>query len=177
MGSIKVTESIKAPVDVVFGYVDDYKNTTKYMKDLTLWEPVGSLTHGKGAVFEVAMKAGPKSLESTVDITAWTENKTIAWVSSEGFTQKGRWTFASKGSGTEATFELDYDLGGGIAGKMLAKVAEPVVRMNIVKSVENLKLQTEKLAAKGAAKSSKAAAAKPAPAKASAAKRSTASKR
>ena len=165
MGSIKVSETIKAPVEVVFGYVDDYRNTTKYMKDLTLWEPVGSVTHGKGAVFDVAMKAGPKSLESTVDITAWAENKTIAWLSSEGFKQKGRWTFASRGGNTEATFELEYDLGGGIAGKMLAKVAEPVVRMNIEKSVENLKLQTEKLATKAPAKTAKPASAKPAAAK------------
>ena len=49
MGHITITEEIVAPVEAVFADVDDHRNTTKYMKDLTKWAPVGSKTHGKGA--------------------------------------------------------------------------------------------------------------------------------
>src|SRR5258708_6727124 len=152
MGHITVTRSIDAPVETVFAYVDDYHNTTKYMKDLTKWKPVGSQTHGKGAHFEVAMKAGPRELGSTVLITQWTENKVIAWVSESGFKQTGKWAFKAKAGGCEATFDMEYEFGGGIAGKLLAKAAEPLVKMNIESSVDELKRQTEKLGAKAGKK-------------------------
>ena|SRR5438132_2152038 len=149
MGHINVSRTIDAPVELVFGYVDDHKNTTKYMKDLTKWKPVGTQTHGEGSKFEVAMKAGPKVLDSAVLITQWVENKTIGWLSQSGFKQTGRWSFKSvRGSSTQATFDMEYEFPGGIAGKVLGKAAEPFVTMNIEHSVDALKDQTEKLAAK-----------------------------
>ena len=172
MGRITINETIDAPVEAVFAYVDDYKNTTKYMRDLTKWKPIGAKTHGKGAIFEVAMKAGPKSLDSTIEMNQWTENKVIAWKSTDGFKQTGKWAFATKAGKTAVTFDMEYDLGGGFAGKMLGKVAEPIVRMNCEKSVQTLKQQAEKLATKPAVK----AAAKPASAKAGTPAKATAKK-
>jgi uncharacterized membrane protein len=151
MGHITITKQIAAPAEVVFGYVDDYRNTTKYMKDLTKWQPKGDKTHGKGARFEVAMKAGPMTLDSSVEITTWSENTAIGWVSQTGFKQNGTWSFRAAGSGTTVTFDMEYDLGGGIAGRLVAKAAEPIVRLNIERSVDALKAQTEKLPAPSAA--------------------------
>jgi uncharacterized membrane protein len=152
MGHIKIEKEIAAPVETVFAYVDDHKNTTKYMKGLTKWAPTTDVVHGKDAEFEVVMKAGPKDLGSVVHITAWTENKTIAWKSVDGFKQTGKWAFTKKGDKTHVVFDMEYDLGGGIAGKMLGKVAEPVVRGNLEQSVNELKAQTEKLKPKAASK-------------------------
>src|SRR3984957_12495621 len=159
MGRITIDMTINAPVSTVFAYVDDYRNTTKYMKDLVKWQPTGKVTHGKGAQFDVGMKAGPTTLNSVVDITTWTENKTIAWHSHEGFKQIGKWAFAPKGNATSVTFDMEYEFGGGIAGKLLGRAAEPIVRGNLQRSVETLKLNTEKVAgprsvAKPAAKAS-----------------------
>jgi uncharacterized membrane protein len=106
----------------------------------------------KGAKFQVAMKAGPMTLSSVVDITTWTENRAIGWTSLEGFKQKGRWSFTEDGAGTEATFDMDYELPGGIAGRMLSRVAELIVRGNIEQSVRNLRSQVEKAGKKPAAK-------------------------
>jgi uncharacterized membrane protein len=146
MGRITVTKTIKAPVEVVFGYVDDHHNTTRYMKDLTKWQPAGGQTHGKGSRFDVAMKAGPTHLDSSVEITSWTENQEIGWESRKGFKQTGTWRFKAVAGATQATFDMEYEFPGGIAGKLLARAAEPIVKGNIEKSVEALKLQTEKLA-------------------------------
>ncbi|MDQ6846146.1 MAG: SRPBCC family protein [Candidatus Dormibacteraeota bacterium] len=153
MGHITTSEQIAAPVETVFAFVDDHRNTTKYMKALTKWAPVGSKTHGKGAQFQVAMKAGPMTLSSVVDITTWSENRAIGWKSTEGFKQTGKWAFKPSAGGTEATFEMDYELPGGIAGRMAARLADPVVRGNIEASVRNLRTQVEK----GAKKTVKAA--------------------
>ncbi len=153
MGRITIDMTINAPVATVFAYVDDYRNTTKYMKDLVKWQPTGKVTHGKGAQFNVGMKAGPTTLTSVVDITTWLENKAIGWDSNEGFKQIGMWAFKPKGDKTQVTFDMEYEFGGGIAGKLLGRAAEPIVRGNLQRSVETLKLHTEKLgAAKPAAK-------------------------
>ena len=148
MGRITISETIAAPVATVFAYVDDYRNTTKYMKDLVKWQPTTNVTHGKGAKFDVGMKAGPTTLTSVVDINTWTENRAIGWKSLEGFKQTGKWSFAPSGDRTEVTFDMEYEFGGGIAGRMLSRAAEPIVRSNLQSSVRNLKTQTEKLAPK-----------------------------
>jgi uncharacterized membrane protein len=145
MGRITIDMTINAPVATVFAYVDDYRNTTKYMKDLVKWQPTGKVTHGKGARFDVGMKAGPTTLSSVVDITTWLENKAIGWDSNEGFKQIGMWAFKPKGDKTQVTFDMEYEFGGGIAGKLLGRAAEPIVRGNLQRSVETLKLHTEKL--------------------------------
>jgi uncharacterized membrane protein len=160
VGAITIHETVDATVETVFAYVDDYRNTTKYMVGLTKWRPTTDVTHGKGSKFEVAMKAGPATLGSIVDISTWSENKAIGWHSVEGFKQKGQWAFKRAGEGTEVTFTMEYELPGGIAGRMLSRATDPVVRSNLQRSVKQLKQHTEKLrparptktAAKAAAK-------------------------
>ena len=141
MGRITIDMTIHAPVATVFAYVDDYRNTTKYMKDLVKWQPTGKVTHGKGARFGVGMKAGPTTLTSVVDITTWSENKAIGWHSNEGFKQIGMWVFKPKGDTTQVTFDMEYEFGGGIAGKLLGRAAEPIVRSNLQRSVETSQAQ------------------------------------
>ena len=147
MGHITIDTTINAPAATVFAYVDDYRNTTKYMKDLVKWQPTGKVTHGKGAQFNVGMKAGPTTLTSVVDITTWSENAAIGWRSREGFKQIGVWAFTASGDRTKVTFDMEYEFGGGIAGKLLGRAAEPIVRGNLQRSVETLKQHTERLGA------------------------------
>ena len=67
------------------------------------------------------------------------------------------WAFKPKGEQRRSvTFDMEYEFGGGIAGKLLGRAAEPIVRGNLQRSVETLKLNTEKLGPP-------ATAAKPAP--------------
>lgn len=145
MGHITIKRTVDAPVESVFGYIDNYKNALKYMKGLSKWAPLTDITHGKDAEFDVAMKAGPTTLDSVVHITNWVENKTISWKSVGGFKQTGKWLFVKKGDSTEVTFDMEYEFGGGFAGKLLGKAAEPVVRMNLESSVVALQDQVVKL--------------------------------
>jgi uncharacterized membrane protein len=114
------------------------------------------------------MKAGPTTLTSVVDITTWSENKAIGWHSNQGFRQIGMWAFKPKGDKTQVTFDMEYEFGGGIAGKLLGRAAEPIVRGNLQRSVETLRLNTEKLgtaktAARPVAKATTKAATKSSP--------------
>ena len=162
MGRLSVRRTIEAPVEVVFAYVDDHRNITRFMKDLTTWEPAGDVVHGKGARFKVGMKAGPLNLTSTVEITAWKQNSTIGFTARDGFRQSGTWSFVAEGTGTATTLDLEYELPGGIAGRVAGRAAEPIMRSNLEKSIGELKAQAERLPGARAA-------ARPAPAKASAA--------
>ncbi len=134
---------ISAPVEKVFAYTDDHRNTTKYMHGLSKWEPAGKQTHGKGSTFAVGMKAGPLTIDGVVEITDWTENRVIGWTSRSGIKQAGRWTFRARSDGTEVLLDEDIELPGGIAGRVVARLAEPVLRGNAEKSVAKLKEQTE----------------------------------
>lgn len=145
MSHITYSAEIAADVEDVFGYVDDHLNTTKYMKGLSKWEPEGEKVHGKGARFAVAMKAGPMTLASVVEITTWTKNEAIGWTSREGFKQTGKWSFTEVDEGTtKASFDLKYELPGGIAGRMMSRATDPVVRGNIEQSVRALRTQVER---------------------------------
>ncbi|MHB8341596.1 MAG: SRPBCC family protein, partial [Mycobacteriales bacterium] len=118
MGRIHVEEVVAAKVEVVFDYVDDHRNTVDYVAGLAKWQPVGTLTHGLGAVFEAAMSVGPTTWGSTLEITQWEPNRLIGWVPRKGFQQKGTWTFAPEGDATRVTFDVEYTLPGGIAGRI-----------------------------------------------------------
>ena len=144
MATITVTETIDAPVSAVFAYVDDYRNTIQYMKDMTKWEPAGEQNHGLGSRFVLSMKVGPLNIDGEVEIDAWEENRTIGWKTLKGLRQDGSWAFREKGGGTEATFTVEIDLPGGIAGKMMAKTIEPLLKGALQGSVRQLKAQTEK---------------------------------
>lgn len=145
MGRIHVEEVVAARPDVVFDYVDDHRNAVDYVAGLTKWAPVGSLSHGLGAVFEAAMSVGPTTWGSTLEITQWEQNRLIGWVPRKGFQQTGTWTFAPEGTGTRVSFDVEYTLPGGIAGRIAGAAAEPVVRANLAKTVRTLKERVEGL--------------------------------
>ena len=145
MGNIRIEQTVNAPLEVAFGYVDDYRNTPGYTEGLVSWEPVGDKTHGVGAAFTAVMALGGTKQSSTLEITSWRENELIGWSPLKGFKQSGTWRFAANGAKTDVVFDVDYEFPGGIAGKVLAKAIEPFVRANITKTVHNLRDKLEAL--------------------------------
>ena len=138
MGSAKATAVINAPLSDVFGYVDDWRNVQGFTQDLTGWEPVGDVTHGLGAKFHAAMRTGPMTQESTLEITRWEKDAAIGWEPRGGLKQAGGYTFVDVEGGTQVTLQIDLELPGGIAGKLLGKTIEPALRSNVSKTLENL---------------------------------------
>lgn len=139
MGSVRASAVINAPVSEVFAYVDDWRNVQGFTQDLTVWEPVGKVTHGVGAVFHAAMRTGPMTQESTLEITRWEQDAAIGWEPRDGLKQTGLYTFTAAGAATEVTLAIDVQLPGGIAGRLLGKTIEPMLRINVAKTLENLK--------------------------------------
>jgi uncharacterized membrane protein len=139
MGSAKASAVIDAPPSDVFAYVDDWRNVQGFTQDLTVWEPVGDVTQGIGARFHAAMRTGPMTQESTLEITRWEKDAAIGWEPLSGLKQSGLYTFVAAEGGTQVTLQIDLQLPGGIAGRLLGKTVEPALRANVAKTLENLK--------------------------------------
>lgn len=143
MPTARATTVIDAPVDVVFAYVDDWRHAPVYTQDLVKWEPAGEQTKGLGSVFHAAMKMGPITQESTLEIVLYQPDAELGWEPRAGFSQRGAYTFTPVGDGTEVSFEIQFDLPGGMAGRLLGKTIEPILKQNVSQTLKNLKRELQ----------------------------------
>jgi uncharacterized membrane protein len=139
---------INAPVEVVFEYVYNHENTTKFMEGLKTWEPIGELK-GLGTLFRLEIQAGPTTFGCEAEITELVWDKLIRWESRSGISNSGAWLVESDGTSTTAHFEQEFVLPGGIAGELLAKTMEPLINNQTRRSLNALKQQVEMLVAEG----------------------------
>lgn len=133
-----------APVEVTFAYVDDYRNATKWMFGLSKFEATGERIRGVGAVFDGTFSVKPVNLRSTIEGTEWEENALIAFRSTSGFKNDSRWQFAKAGDAdTKITVDFHYELPGGLAGRALGKMLEPIVAITVRHSEAELRKLVE----------------------------------
>lgn len=149
MVHIQHTSTCRAPIDVAFGYIDDYRTAPEWMFGLSKFEPIGDKDHGLGAVYDGSMKLGPKTLHSTVEVTGWEQDKLIALDSIKGFVNQSTWHFTSRGpEETELKVDFTYELPGGLAGRALGRVIEPFISIAIKHTEHTLRDNVERLYAK-----------------------------
>jgi uncharacterized membrane protein len=124
--------SCAAPVDVAFGYVDNYRNATSWMFGLSRFEPAGELDHGLDSIFDATFQVKPVKLQSTIKVTEWEQDALIAFTSIKGFSNSSTWHFSADGpEQTTITVEFHYELPGGLAGKALGRALEPIVALSV----------------------------------------------
>lgn len=150
MGQVTTSTTIDADIQTVFDYVTDYRTATKYSRDLKKWEPVTEVTDDIGAQFDVSLQLGPKAFDSRVEVDSRDDPKAFGFSSISGFQHSGRYAFAEAGEGrTEVTFVFDYTLPGGMAGRVLAKTTEPLLKASLASNLKTLKQQVEEQARTG----------------------------
>src|SRR5437899_2725164 len=113
MGStVENSIDIEAGLAAVFAFVDDYKNTTKYVVGLSEYKPLGKQVSGKGSKFHLVKKTtGLPDIKSDVEITDWAKDKKISFKSFSGFDNGGTYAFSRKGDRTNVKLSNSYDLG------------------------------------------------------------------
>ena len=130
----------EAPVETLFAYVDDYRNTTKWLFGLSKFEPTTEVTSGLGSAFDGTFAVKPIKLHSSVKIVEWEQDRVIALESYKGFQINSRWQFSSTGATTSTVVvDFEYELPGGLAGKAMGKAFEPIVALSIRHSDESLR--------------------------------------
>ncbi|QTI68411.1 SRPBCC family protein [Gordonia sp. L191] len=126
MSVVRHSSTIEVARDRVFAYINDYENVPEYMFGIHKFTPRTDQTSGKGSVFDVAIKAGPKTLKSTIETIEWVENELIVLKAIEGFQANTTWRFADLADGgTTVDAEFEYILPGGLAGKALGAIMDP----------------------------------------------------
>ncbi len=132
MPTIHVTTECAAPVEQVFAYISDYRTTPDWFYGVKSWEPLTEETRGVGAQFEAAVHLG-LTIRSTVELQEYVENELMVITSIAGFPNRSRWQFRSADAADATTVdcEFSYDFPGGLAGKAMAKVVEPVVKIAV----------------------------------------------
>ena len=143
MPTIHVTAECAAPVEHVFDYIADYRNIPEWFYGITSMEAVTERTRGLGARFAGTIHLGA-TLRSTVEATDFVENELIEITSVKGFRNSSRWTFSPSEAGTRVECEFSYEFPGGLAGRALAKVVEPFVKIAVAHTT---KAFTEKASA------------------------------
>jgi uncharacterized membrane protein len=128
-----------APVDQVFAYVADYRNAGHWLSGVKSFTPVGDLDYGLHSVFDAALSVGVTTLHSTVKVIDFIEGEAMELDSIKGFKNQSRWSFTADGADrTRIDAEITYELPGGVAGRAMGKVLEPLIALVIKHSADNL---------------------------------------
>ena len=116
----------------VFALVGDPERYPSLLAGMTTWKPVSGQTHGVGARFRTLMKVGSVEVGGIVSVARWEEDSCIEWIAEKGVRQSGRWTLTPAGDGgTELRLEIDYDIGGGLVGKLVERIAARTIARNM----------------------------------------------
>lgn len=136
----------RVPIDVAFAYLDNYENVPKWMFGISQFTPTSEFTQGLGATFDTVMQIGPKTLRSRVEITEWVENDVITISSLDGIANSSTWRFTAKDEEhTELNVDFAYSLPGGLAGRALGHLIEPIIDTAITGTENKLRRNLEQL--------------------------------
>lgn len=128
-----------APVAVAWEYLSDWRNAVKYMDGMEKYEPIGPLDKGIGATFEGVMRVGPTPLTSKVETVAWDENQLAVYKSTSGVDTITKYRFTELSvDRCEVEYRMVITLPGGIAGRAMEKVIEPLVRTSAANTEKNM---------------------------------------
>ncbi|TCN49874.1 ribosome-associated toxin RatA of RatAB toxin-antitoxin module [Rhodococcus sp. SMB37] len=141
------TAVAEVPVDVAFDYIDDHRTVPDWMFGVVRFEPVGAQIQGLGATFDATMRVGPKNLDSRVEIVEWEHRKAIVLSSISGFRTSSSWRFTELDD-RQARLDVvfGYELPGGLAGRALGKLIEPIVGTAVRQTEQALRVQLTQLA-------------------------------
>ncbi|EOM75147.1 SRPBCC family protein [Rhodococcus rhodnii] len=132
------------PAPLAFEYVSDHWYVPDWMFGLSRFDPVGDVERGLGAKYAASLKLGPKVFEATVRTTEWTENELFVLETVDGFAHSSRWHFeAVSPDETRLNVEFGYGLPGGLAGKALGKLVEPMVGEAVRRTESELRTKLE----------------------------------
>ena len=135
---------IEAPVDVVFDFVDDWRNAKRYLRRLVDWQPVEhDARMGVGTVFRVGIQAGPTRLDGKLEVTDYDRPQRISIRSIDGPRVVGGWTFARDGDATRVVLRAAFDLPGGIAGRLVGSFVGRNGQKDLDESLRDLKRLVE----------------------------------
>lgn len=143
MVQIQSSSTISVPTAFAFDYVTDFTLMPEWLYGIQEIRCLNDVPFGVGAQYEGAIKLGA-TLRSAIEITAHEPNRLLATESRSGFVNQSSWRFRELGDElTEIHTTVDYELPGGLAGRLLAKAIEPFISIGVTSTERNLRSNLE----------------------------------
>ncbi len=133
---------IEAPIDYVFAYVADFRNTSKWHKNMKKVGWKKDTPPGLGSEYYwTETFAGMKMVLDGV-ITSWDPPNAFAWKpTGSPYPITGGWTFIRKGNATETIRYSDNQLGG--VYRFFSLLMIPMARKQVKAELQELKRLVE----------------------------------
>jgi hypothetical protein len=140
---LKVRTRIDASPERVWGAIEDVRTHVEWMEDAVAIRLTDGPTQGVGTRFECDTKVGPFRLVDRMEVTEWSEPRTMGIRHAGLVTGSGRFTLRGRRRRTIFTWEerlrFPLWLGGPVAGLL----AKPVLRRMWRRSLANLRRSVE----------------------------------
>jgi uncharacterized membrane protein len=151
---------VPAPIELVWSIVSDPERVLDYMHGVTRWELEGEQPVGMGARYRVLFRVGSAEIGGLIETVEYAPPCELAWTSVTGVDQRGRWRLRELGSArTKVEFRLAYGVAGsGISGWVAERIASPIVRGHVRRSLDQLRrlVEHEQLRERAAARAAAA---------------------
>jgi uncharacterized membrane protein len=136
---------VPAPIDLVWSIVSDPERMLDFMSGMTRWEIASDDPTGVGARYRMLFRVGSAEVGGLVELVEWSPPCEMAWTSVTGIDQRGRWRLRqARGGRTRVELRLAYGVAGsGPFGWVAERIAAPVVRGHVQKSLQQLRRLVE----------------------------------
>jgi uncharacterized membrane protein len=136
---------VAAPPEAIWEFVADPSRALHYMSGITRWEVVSDEPTGMGARYRMLLRVGSAEVGGLIEIVEFDEARDLAWTSVTGIDQRGRWRLRERPGGrTRVELRLSYGVAAaGLFGLLAERLAAPVVRGHLQRTVQQLKRQVE----------------------------------
>ncbi len=135
---------ISADRETVWAWVCDPARYPDFMDGVSRWAVLGDHASGCGARWDVRLQIGAAPVGGVVEVVEFEEPGDLAWNSVTGVTMRGRWRLRERVPGeTEVVLRLAYQAPGGLMGLLADRVAAPIVRRSLKRSLRNLQMLVE----------------------------------
>ena len=135
---------INAAPEAVFDFIDRWENAMRYLHRVDRWvlvDPEGGT--GVGAVFKIGVQAGPTHLDGRLQVTEHDRPRRIAFKSLDGPRVVSSWTLTPRDGGTDVLLSSNYDLPGGIIGRVVGVFVSRNAQSDLDASLRDLKRLVE----------------------------------
>jgi uncharacterized membrane protein len=144
---MRVAESIEvnAPPSLVWEWVSEPERYLHFMSGVTRWSVDGDRVTGLGARYRMLIRVGSAEVGGLIEVVEFKPERDLAWTSVTGVDQRGRWRIRERDSRrTRVELRLAYGVAGaGISGWIAERVAAPIVRGHLSRTLRQLKRQVE----------------------------------
>jgi uncharacterized membrane protein len=157
---VGASRSIAAPAEAVWEIATDPHHALAFMSGVTRWEVASQTDRGLGARIRMLMRIGSAEIGGLIEVVEWRPPHDFAWHSVTGLDQRGRLRLRrAPGGRTKVEFRLAYGVAGsGLSGWIAERVAAPIVRAHLERSLTQLGHLTEQEQRRRRAEASRAGA-------------------